>query len=73
MAPKKKLRTTPQRAALDRAIKQAGGIVAAAEKLGVTVSAIGYWRKKGLPPERVREIETLTGVPRAELRPDLFA
>jgi DNA-binding transcriptional regulator YdaS (Cro superfamily) len=42
------------------------------ESLGVTKAAVRYWERKGVPPERLVEIEKATGIPRAKLRPDLF-
>lgn len=54
----------------DRAVEAAGGASRLAEKLGVTRSAVSQWRE--IPAERVHEVESLTGVPRSELRPDLY-
>lgn len=66
--------TSPQRAALDRAISILGGVGAAAKRLKVTPQAIHKWRKKQVPSGRVLEIEAATGgqVTRQELRPDLY-
>lgn len=44
--------------------------VALARKLGITRQAIGLWKK--IPAERVVEIEEVTGIPREQLRPDLY-
>jgi DNA-binding transcriptional regulator YdaS (Cro superfamily) len=41
-----------------------------ARRLGLTQPAISAWRQ--VPAERVPEIESLTGIPRWLLRPDLF-
>lgn len=63
------------RKALKRAVDAAGGQEALADAIGVRQSHIYYWlkkSKKGVPAERVREIEKLTGVAAHELRPDLF-
>lgn len=38
--------------------------------LGVARQAVYQWSK--IPAERVADIERLTGIPRAELRPDIF-
>jgi DNA-binding transcriptional regulator YdaS (Cro superfamily) len=59
---------------LDRAIRAAGNQAALALKLGVTQQAISYWRTKGnrVPAEYVVKVETATGIPRGELRPDIF-
>jgi len=62
-----------QRKALDLAIDNLGGIVKAAERFGVTVSAIGYWRAKGVPFGRLKEVSEASGVSREQLRPDLYA
>jgi len=57
-------------AGLLEAIKAATGILALGRKLGLSQAAVSRWRK--VPPHRVVEIERVTGVPRATLRPDLF-
>lgn len=41
-----------------------------AEKLGVTPQAISQWAQT--PVQHVLSIERLTGVPRHELRPDIY-
>ncbi|MDX7953737.1 Cro/CI family transcriptional regulator [Lichenihabitans sp. Uapishka_5] len=41
-----------------------------ASLLGITAQALSQW--KMVPPLRVLEVERLTGVPRHELRPDLY-
>ncbi len=56
--------------ALRRAIQSVGGIYALARALGLTHQAIYQWEK--CPVLRVLEIERLTGVPREELRPDVY-
>lgn len=38
---------------------------------GITPQAISQWKQ--VPAERVVEVETVTGIPRHELRPDLAA
>jgi DNA-binding transcriptional regulator YdaS (Cro superfamily) len=62
-----------QLAALNLAIEKGGGIVKFASTLKVTLSAVQHWRKKGVPPKRVKPIEEATGVKREALRPDLYA
>lgn len=54
---------------LQKAITAQGSIAALARELSITRSAICQWDK--IPAERVVEIETITGIPRHELRPDL--
>ena len=40
--------------------------------LGVTPQALGRWHYRGIPEDRVLQIEEVTGVPRFVLRPDLY-
>jgi DNA-binding transcriptional regulator YdaS (Cro superfamily) len=54
------------------AIYKAGGYAALADQLGVSRQAIYQWRDTRVPVDRAKEIEKLTGIPRAELRPDVF-
>lgn len=56
--------------ALDRAIKAAGGLAGIASPLGITVQAVSQWDE--VPPLRVLAVEQVSGVPRHELRPDLY-
>jgi len=56
--------------ALKRALKAVGGQKALAEKIGVTAQAISQWDE--VPPLRVLAVERVSGVPRHELRPDLY-
>ncbi|MBI5263304.1 MAG: molecular chaperone TorD family protein [Bradyrhizobium sp.] len=55
---------------LDRAINAAGGVARLARKIGISQPSVSSWRK--VPAQRVIAVEAATGVPRAELRPDLF-
>lgn len=55
---------------LDRAISAAGGVRALARTLGVSQPAISGWKR--VPADRVLSVETHTGVPRTDLRPDLY-
>lgn len=41
--------------------------------LGVDKATVTRWAQKRIPAERVVEVERLTGIPRHELRPDLYA
>lgn len=64
------------RLALQKAVERAGGQTALAEKLGVTQSRVHYWlndAKRGVSPDLVPAIEAITGVPRHELRPDVYS
>ena len=56
--------------ALRRAIKLVGTSRALAEMVGVTPQALGQWGR--VPAGRVLKVEKITGVPRHELRPDLY-
>lgn len=56
--------------ALDRAIEKTGTAKELAAKLGITPQALSQWDE--VPPLRVLEVERITGVPRHELRPDLY-
>lgn len=55
---------------LDKAIEAAGGVRALARSLGISQPAISAWKR--IPSDRVVAVEAATGVPRAELRPDLY-
>lgn len=59
---------------LELAIEKAGGQTGLAKLLGIRQSHISNWknRNKQIPAGRVLEIERVTGVPRHELRPDLY-
>jgi DNA-binding transcriptional regulator YdaS (Cro superfamily) len=57
---------------LAKAIKSVGGMRKLARALGITHGAIQQWARTRVPAERVLDIERLTGVPREELRPDLY-
>lgn len=58
--------------ALTRAIQALGrnGTALLAAELDISTQAISQWRR--CPPLRVLDVERITGVPRHELRPDLY-
>lgn len=56
----------------DFPLDRLGRRIAVARKLGVSPSTITRWSSEGIPADRVLEIERVTGIPRRELRPDLF-
>jgi DNA-binding transcriptional regulator YdaS (Cro superfamily) len=55
---------------LAKAIAEAGSISALALKLRLSPQAVAQWRQ--VPPERVIDVEKITGVSRHHLRPDIF-
>lgn len=57
---------------MKKAIDAAGGPVALAAACGVKYQAVQRWRRTGCPAERVLAVEKASGVPRHELRPDLY-
>ncbi len=62
-------------AALKKACELVGGQKPLADRIGTTQSMVWYWlerAKKGVPGEFVIPIEQASGVPRHELRPDLY-
>lgn len=50
--------------------EQRGRRLELAKALNCRPSAISQWRR--VPIDRVTEVERLTGIPRHELRPDIF-
>jgi Uma2 family endonuclease/DNA-binding transcriptional regulator YdaS (Cro superfamily) len=59
--------------ALQLAVKIAGGQTALAAKIGRTQGHISKWLQRNfIPPDAVLAIERATGIPRSELRPDLY-
>jgi DNA-binding transcriptional regulator YdaS (Cro superfamily) len=52
------------------AIAEAGGVRALARLVGVPPSAVSVW--KLIPVKHVLKIEEATGIPKEELRPDIF-
>ena len=40
--------------------------------VGVRRAAVCKWERKRVPAERVLDVERVTGIPRHELRPDLY-
>jgi DNA-binding transcriptional regulator YdaS (Cro superfamily) len=59
--------------AITRAVAVAGGQTKLAKLIGVTQGHVSSWIKRGkVPAEKVLLIERQTGVPRYDLRPDVF-
>jgi DNA-binding transcriptional regulator YdaS (Cro superfamily) len=58
---------------IERAIEAAGGVKELARLCGISYEAVRKWQaNQWLPAERVLEVERFSGVPRQELRPDLY-
>lgn len=57
-------------AGLQSAIEAAGGIASLARKLGIAQPSVSNWSR--IPAERVVSVESMTGVARDVLRPDLY-
>lgn len=55
---------------IDRAAAAVGNKSELARRLGVKVQSIQQWTR--IPAERVLDVERVTGIPREELRPDLY-
>lgn len=55
---------------LPQALSDRGLRIRLARDLGITPGAIYQWRR--VPAERVIQVERLTGIPRHDLRPDLY-
>lgn len=63
-----------KRSPVEMVIEKLGGPTKAAFALGIdNPSVIANWRTRGrVPPERVLEVESVTGISRHDLRPDIF-
>lgn len=64
-----------KQASLQHAVAKAGGQLPLARRIGTTQSQVWYWLKRakgGVPGPFVLKIEQTTGVPRHELRPDIY-
>ena len=59
---------------LQKAIDQCGGQSSLASKIGKKQAHVSTWlnRDKKVPAEMVLKIERVSGVPRHELRPDVY-
>ncbi|WP_325168049.1 transcriptional regulator [Pseudomonas haemolytica] len=58
--------------AVEKAIRAAGSARALAKIQGVSAMAVSHWKIRGIPARHVISIEKATGVPRHELRPDIY-
>ena len=59
-------------AGLTKAIEVAGSMRKLAHMLDLHHHAVQQWVRARVPADRIVEIERITGVPREELRPDLY-
>jgi TorA maturation chaperone TorD len=55
---------------LEQVIRTAGGIRGLSRLLGISQPAISNWKR--VPADRILQVESVTGVPRAVIRPDLY-
>lgn len=55
---------------IEAVITAGGGPVVLADLLGITSQAVSQWTR--VPIGRVLDIERITGIPRYELRPDIY-
>lgn len=53
------------------AIREAGGVEAFRARLGVSRRTVFNWQRDGVPAEKVEFVSRITGLPPADLRPDL--
>jgi TorA maturation chaperone TorD len=56
---------------VEEAVRAVGGVGALARGLGISQPSVSSWRR--IPAARVLDVEALTGISRAVLRPDLYA
>lgn len=57
---------------VEKAIEMVGTTYELARRLGVSQPTIVRWLYRKIPAEKAVLMEEITGIPRAEIRPDLF-
>jgi DNA-binding transcriptional regulator YdaS (Cro superfamily) len=55
---------------VERVIRALGGVRKASEALYISMQAVSKWKR--IPNSRIAQIEHLTGIPRHEIRPDIY-
>lgn len=63
-------RMAPKDPSIQKAIEAAGTSKELARRLGITPQALSQWKR--VPPLRALLVERVTGIPRHELRPDIY-
>lgn len=54
-------------------IDRSGGVTKFARELGLPIATVSSWGLRNqIPVKRVLDVERITGVPRHELRPDIY-
>ncbi|MGB4498519.1 MAG: YdaS family helix-turn-helix protein [Methylococcaceae bacterium] len=54
-------------------LEERGNQTMVASKFGISPQAVQFWlATKKVPAERIVELEKISGIPRAEIRPDIF-
>lgn len=61
-----------ERLALRRYIAAYKSAAGAAHALGISPQALAKWEKRGVPIHHVKRMAALAGIPKHELRPDVY-
>jgi TorA maturation chaperone TorD len=57
-------------ASLEQVIQTVGGVRELSRLLGISQPAVSNWKR--VPADRILQVESITGLPRAAIRPDLY-